>query len=156
MNMVNVKTASRKLVFGLGGVVCAVLAVSAYLWFKPSPKALPDAVAGAPAWKLSSATTTMPPAPHTTNVGDISVMAERLAARLKDQPNDAQGWAILARSYDVMGNLPDALVAYKKALALMPDDQALLTDYAKAVAKANQGGGTPAAGAASTGIVSRP
>jgi cytochrome c-type biogenesis protein CcmH len=74
--------------------------------------------------------------PHTAKVDDISVMADKLAARLQKQPNDPQGWAILARSYDVLGNLPEALKAYAKALELLPDDANLKADYAKAIAKA--------------------
>ncbi|HEY8907033.1 MAG TPA: tetratricopeptide repeat protein, partial [Rhodoferax sp.] len=74
--------------------------------------------------------------PHTAKVDDISVMADKLAARLQKQPNDPQGWAILARSYDVLGNLPEALKAYTKALELLPDDASLKADYAKAIAKA--------------------
>jgi cytochrome c-type biogenesis protein CcmH/NrfG len=74
--------------------------------------------------------------PHTAKVDDISVMADKLAARLQKQPNDPQGWAILARSYDVLGNLPEALKAYAKAAELLPDDANLKADYAKAIAKA--------------------
>ncbi len=133
----------------------AVLAVSAYLWQKTSPQVLPVVPATAAMWKLPSAMNaaapTSNPAPQANTAGDIAGMAERLAARLKKQPNDAQGWAILARSYDVMGQLPDALMAYKKASTLLPDDQALLADYAKAVARANQGNGS----AANAGAVPR-
>ncbi len=143
--MFNLKAFTPTRVGSVGAVV-AVLAASAYLWQQPSPQVLPVATSSPAMWKLPSAMNAAAPAanpaPHTSNAGDIAVMAERLAARLKDQPNDAQGWAILARSYDVMGQLPDALMAYKKASTLMPDDQALLADYAKAVAKANQGGGS--------------
>jgi cytochrome c-type biogenesis protein CcmH len=74
--------------------------------------------------------------PHTAKVDDISMMADKLAARLQKQPNDPQGWAILARSYDVLGNLSEALKAYAKALELLPDDANLKADYAKAIAKA--------------------
>jgi len=147
--MFSLKISRRNQVI-LSGVVAAVLAASAYLWQRPATQAMPVVKANAPMWKLPSTMNAAAPAstPHTADAGDISVMAERLAARLKDQPNDAQGWAILARSYDVMGNLPDALIAYKKASTLLPDDQALLADYARAVAKANQGGGiNPGAGA---------
>jgi cytochrome c-type biogenesis protein CcmH len=69
---------------------------------------------------------------------DISIMADKLAARLKLQPNDAQGWAILARSYDVLGNMPDALKAYETALKLLPADAALAADYSKALTTATQ------------------
>ena len=83
--------------------------------------------------------------PHTSKVDDISIMADKLAARLQKQPNDPQGWAILARSYDVLGNLPDALKAYAKAAELLPDDENLKADYARAVAKAASSGGASVA-----------
>lgn len=87
-------------------------------------------------------------APHTSKVDDISVMADKLAARLQKQPNDPQGWAILARSYDVLGNIPDALKAYAKALELLPDDANLKADYANAIAKARANDQASGVGAA--------
>lgn len=126
------------------GIALVVAAAATYLLMRPAAKDTVVSPVVAPSWKLPSmmAPVSSPvPAPHTTNVGDIDTMAEKLAARLQTQPDDAQGWAILARSYDVMGKMPDALMAYKRASALLPGDQVLLADYAKAVAKANQGGG---------------
>ena len=65
-------------------------------------------------------------------------MVERLAQRLKDQPQDAEGWAMLARSYSVLGRHPEALQAYEKALALRKDDANLLADYADSLAVQNK------------------
>lgn len=93
-------------------------------------------------------------APHSTQVGDIATMADRLAARLAKQPNDPQGWAMLGRSYAVLGSPAEAVKAYERALKLLPDDKALKADYATALAEAKKnnlaaGGGpvsqTPAA-----------
>src|SRR4051794_1436771 len=36
---------------------------------------------------------------HSITMEQIQAMAEKLAARLKDKPDDAQGWAMLGRSY---------------------------------------------------------
>jgi cytochrome c-type biogenesis protein CcmH len=74
-------------------------------------------------------------APHSTQVGDIATMADRLAARLAKQPNDPQGWAMLGRSYAVLGSPAEAVKAYEKALKLLPDDKALKADYATALAE---------------------
>jgi cytochrome c-type biogenesis protein CcmH len=74
---------------------------------------------------------------HATNFDQISAMTDRLAARMKDQPQDAEGWAMLARSYSVLGKHPDALQAYEKAVALRKDDATLLADYADALAIKN-------------------
>jgi cytochrome c-type biogenesis protein CcmH len=76
-------------------------------------------------------------APHGTETGQVASMVERLAQRLKDQPQDAEGWAMLARSYSVLGRHPEALQAYEKALALRKDDANLLADYADSLAVQN-------------------
>ncbi|MCW5659843.1 MAG: tetratricopeptide repeat protein [Burkholderiaceae bacterium] len=67
----------------------------------------------------------------------IEAMTQRLADRLKQQPDDPTGWAMLGRSYAVLGRHADALPAFKQALTLKPDDANLLTDYADALAVVN-------------------
>jgi len=49
-----------------------------------------------------------------------------------------KAWAMLARSYSVLGRYKDAEGAYRKATGLRQDDAALWTDYA--VMAMNQGG----------------
>lgn len=68
----------------------------------------------------------------------VLAMVEQLAERMKQNPNDAEGWAMLARSYSVMERNEDALAAYQKAVALRQDDAGLLVDYADALAVKNQ------------------
>ena len=48
----------------------------------------------------------------------IEAMTEKLSARLKQQPDDAEGWSMLARSYTVLGRHPEALPAYERAVAI--------------------------------------
>jgi cytochrome c-type biogenesis protein CcmH len=48
----------------------------------------------------------------------IRGMVERLAQRLKDNPDDAEGWRMLARSYEVLGQTDKAKEARAKADAL--------------------------------------
>jgi cytochrome c-type biogenesis protein CcmH len=67
----------------------------------------------------------------------IEAMTQKLADRLKASPDDPTGWAMLGRSYAVLGRHADALPAFKQALALKPDDPNLLTDYADALAVVN-------------------
>jgi len=55
----------------------------------------------------------------------IRGMVERLAARLADAPDDAEGWARLGRAYGVLGERARAADAYSRAGALRPDDLAL-------------------------------
>jgi cytochrome c-type biogenesis protein CcmH len=72
------------------------------------------------------------------NFEQIAAMADKLAERLKAQPDDAEGWSMLARSYTVLGRNPEAVDAYKKALELHGDDASLLADYADALAVKNK------------------
>ncbi len=69
-----------------------------------------------------------------TGLQQIEAMVDQLAARLKQKPDDAQGWTMLARSYTVLGRFDEALPAYARASELQPDNPQLLADYADAVA----------------------
>ena len=64
----------------------------------------------------------------------IEEMVGRLAARMRENPEDAQGWELLGRSYAVLGRFSEAVDAYAKAAAREPRDAALLTDFADALA----------------------
>lgn len=66
-------------------------------------------------------------------------MVAKLEKRLAAQPNDAQGWARLGRSYTVLERKDKALAAYAKAHELAPDDVAILSDYAWLVFNENPG-----------------
>lgn len=77
----------------------------------------------------------------------IVEMVDKLAQRLKEKPDDAVGWTMLARSYTAMNRFSDAVPAYQKALALAGEDANLLADYADALAATQNGklAGEPAA-----------
>lgn len=66
-------------------------------------------------------------------------MVAKLEKRLAEQPDDAQGWARLGRSYTVLERKDKALVAYAKAHELAPNDVAILSDYAWLVFNENPG-----------------
>lgn len=70
---------------------------------------------------------------------DLEQAVARLAARLQAQPADADGWAMLARSYEVMQRYDDAAQAYRSAIAQAPGQPALLADYADALGSARHG-----------------
>ncbi|MEZ5660062.1 MAG: NAD(P)-binding domain-containing protein [Burkholderiaceae bacterium] len=76
-------------------------------------------------------------APHATGFDDIRRMVDGLRARLDKQPDDTQGWAILARSYSVLGEHAEAVKAFERASQGAGDDAGLLADYADALAMAN-------------------
>jgi cytochrome c-type biogenesis protein CcmH len=69
---------------------------------------------------------------------DIEGMVERLAQRLEKDPNNAEGWQMLGRSYAALQRMPEALAAYKKALVLNPNNAPLLVDYADLLAFENK------------------
>ena len=60
----------------------------------------------------------------------VQSMVDRLADRLKEQPQDEEGWLRLARAYGVQGEPEKALTAYEEALLHLPDSVPLLTGYA--------------------------
>jgi len=72
------------------------------------------------------------------NSAQIIAMVDKLAERLKQDPSDGEGWAMLARSYSVMERNAEALDAYAHAIALRKDDPSLLVDYADALAVKNK------------------
>lgn len=108
-----------------------VIAAAGY-WWTGSPERLAE---GVPASQGASAPAGQP---HAMSSEQIAAMADKLAERLKAQPDDAEGWAMLARSYAVLGRNPEAIEAYKKATALNADDAGLLADYADALAVQNK------------------
>ncbi|MDD2918822.1 c-type cytochrome biogenesis protein CcmI [Rhodoferax sp.] len=90
--------------------------------------------AGMPA----GASNVLPPVPENAAAGMtpemINQMVDRLAARLKDNPDDLAGWARLARAYKVQGRLDEAANAYAKTGTLLDSDPDLLTQYADTLA----------------------
>jgi cytochrome c-type biogenesis protein CcmH len=80
----------------------------------------------------------LPPVPAAATEGmtpeKINQMVDRLAARLKDNPDDLVGWARLARAYKVQGRMDEAVNAYAKTGKLLDTDADLLTQYADLLA----------------------
>jgi cytochrome c-type biogenesis protein CcmH len=65
---------------------------------------------------------------------DVERMVAGLAAKLENEPDNLQGWAMLARSYKAMRRPAEAERAYEKAFALVEQDPQLLADYADLLA----------------------
>jgi len=70
---------------------------------------------------------------------DVEAMVEKLAQRLQNRPDDAEGWAMLGRSYRVLGRNEDAAQAFAKAGDVVASDPRLLVDYAESLALAHGG-----------------
>jgi len=62
----------------------------------------------------------------------IRSMVEGLDARLRDNPNDRDGWLRLANARRVLGENDKAIEAYAKADTLAPVDARILADWAEA------------------------
>lgn len=60
-------------------------------------------------------------------------MTAKLAERMRQNPDDAQGWTMLGRAYRAMERFAQANDAYAKAVKLKPDDAELLADYAESL-----------------------
>lgn len=84
----------------------------------------------------------LPPIPAGAGAGmtanNVNDMVDRLAARLKNNPDDLAGWARLARAYKVQNRLDEAIAAYAKTGKLLDTDPDLLTQYADALAMRNK------------------
>lgn len=64
---------------------------------------------------------------------DMEQAVAGLAAKLEKNPDDGQGWALLGRAYVSMQRPQDALAAFRRAHALLPDDADLMAEYAQAL-----------------------
>ncbi|HZP86911.1 MAG TPA: c-type cytochrome biogenesis protein CcmI, partial [Burkholderiales bacterium] len=102
---------------------------------------MPALISGDPPAAVSSNT------PHAMDSTQIGQMVDRLAKRLAINPQDPDGWVMLARSYTVLGRYADAKSAYERAVQQRGDDAQLLADYADllAMAQNKQLAGKPAA-----------
>ena len=75
--------------------------------------------------------------PHAAvSAGQIEAMVERLAAKMRANPQDIEGWKLLGRSYAALGRFDQAAEAFARAAAGAPRDPDLLADFADALAMA--------------------
>ena len=125
-----------KLALMLAGLVVS-LAAAGYLWTgSPGTPAQPFAsrpdAAPAPATEGSAGGG----APEISRE-QIQAMSEKLAGRLKDTPDDAEGWRMLGRTQMALEQPAQAAQAYQRVVQLMPKDAGALADYADALAVRN-------------------
>lgn len=67
----------------------------------------------------------------------VAANVEKLAKKLEQNPNDAEGWTMLARSYMSMERYSDAASAFEHVTALNSTSANAWADYAEAAAMAN-------------------
>jgi cytochrome c-type biogenesis protein CcmH len=73
------------------------------------------------------------------NAQELEKMVATLAAKLENEPTNYKGWAMLARSYKVIGKTVEAEKAFERAGTFIDDDAQMLAAYADVVAT-NAGG----------------
>ena len=69
---------------------------------------------------------------------DVRAMVDKLAERMKTNPDDPKGWILLARSYAALGRYAESSDAFAEAAKRLPDDAQLYADWADAAAMAQQ------------------
>lgn len=73
---------------------------------------------------------------HGVTQDQVRELVARLAARLQQNPENVEGWIMLARSYSALGQFEQSARAYANAVARAGSDAQLLADYADALAMA--------------------
>lgn len=121
----------------LGVFVLVPILAGLIYWKAGSPEAV----------SVSTPSTTMPtmgvdaPPPEGAGheMGDLGAMAQKLAAKLEKNPENGDGWALLAHTYVELKQHKDAVGAFEKAVNIIPNDPQLFADYADALAVTNNG-----------------
>ena len=119
---VDATAAGKRWTAVLVGLSVPLAAVSLYLLLG-SPAGLDPARTAAPKEQA-----------HQITEEQILGMVAALAQRLEKEPNNTEGWMMLARSYNAIGRFAEAAGAYGRLVKLVPGDAALLADYADTLA----------------------
>jgi cytochrome c-type biogenesis protein CcmH len=64
----------------------------------------------------------------------VEKMVAEFAAKMEKEPDNLKGWAMLARSYRILGHNAEAANAYARAGSFVDSDPQLLADYADVLA----------------------
>lgn len=70
--------------------------------------------------------------------GDLNTAVKRLADKMVKDPNNGEGWLLLARTYGELRQHKEAADAYARAAAILPPDATLLADWADARVMINE------------------
>ena len=117
-------------------VTVVAIAGGGYLW-KGSPGAPSASTPGATRSAAATADGVAQPPSEDDNERQFLAAVAQLAERLKAQPDNPEGWAMLAQSYSRLGRHAEAVPAFEKAVALNGNDARLLADFADTLAVQN-------------------
>lgn len=92
-------------------------------------------------WKLGSPAALVDDAgaPSVPTASEMTALVDRLAERMRQNPEDLTGWLLLARSQGALGRHPESAAAYAQADRLAPNDPEILANWASAEAQAAGG-----------------
>jgi cytochrome c-type biogenesis protein CcmH len=89
---------------------------------------------------LGSPTAVLPVAAQTQRAtADMEQLAAKLASKLEQNPDNPEGWAMLARSYASMGRLDDAERAYGRIGPDLSRNAELMAEFAEMLVQKNNG-----------------
>jgi cytochrome c-type biogenesis protein CcmH len=120
---------TRTFGYALAGIL-PVAAFGLYFWLG-NPTSLIE-IAAAPTRSEPKLNPNAPMREH-----DIQKMVQQAEAKVKANPKDGDAWAILAKTYAAMGRWPEAWKSYQFAIDLLPENAALLSGQAEALAVLN-------------------
>ena len=86
--------------------------------------AVDPALSSVRAW-VSESEPSEPPPSAAASADPVADLIGGLEARLEQDPNDADGWALLAQSYAYVGQMSDARQAVDRAVALGAERESL-------------------------------
>jgi hypothetical protein len=146
---------SRRMPMGnfVGVIALAVwlLGVGVALLLDPAPQGRSELVRSMPsvAWPVATQSPLVAPPPtapartassDSGRIASVESLIGGLEARLAAQPNDANGWALLAESYAYTADAAGADRAVARAVALGVDEQSLRERVSNAMRSAHPGG----------------
>jgi len=123
------RESNRRLGYALAGIL-PVAAFGLYFWLG-NPTSLIE-IAAAPTRSEPKLNPNAPMREH-----DIQKMVQQAEAKVKANPKDGDAWAILAKTYAAMGRWPESWKSYQFAIDLLPENAALLSGQAEALAVLN-------------------
>jgi len=89
-------------------------------------------------WQIGEPRALNPQATRPDDPQQLLALVDRLAAHLKQKPDDADGWALMGRALVSLAHYERAAQAFARALQLTPDNRELLVDFIKVLALAGR------------------
>jgi cytochrome c-type biogenesis protein CcmH len=80
-----------------------------------------------------------PPEAVAESSADVAAMIPQIEAKLKANPNDAEGWRMLGMSFVETGRFAEGATAYKRAAELKPQNAESWSNLGEALVLASQG-----------------